>query len=55
MLEILDVLFLGMSSDAPAFKVGVFARPVARGCDAPPNLPKVPLLATKWAKKIRCL
>ena len=25
-------------------------RPVARGCDAPPNLPKGPLLASKWAK-----
>ena len=27
-----------------------FCRPVAWGCNAPPDLPKDPLLATKWAK-----
>ena len=35
------------------FRIKIYIRPVAGG-DAPPNLPKGPLLATKWTKKKRC-
>ena len=34
-----------------AYGIGTWgSSPVARGCDATPNLPKGPLLATKWVK-----